>query len=345
MTTSDLLGNSMKKFGLIVLVFLLAGLADAATLKIATVAPEGSTWMKEMRAGAIEIRQRTEGRVQIKYYGGGIMGNATKVLGKIRIGNLHGAAFTPSAMQKIYPEISLYGLPLTFESVEEVEYVRARMDKTIQDGLEKAGFVNFGFASGGFAVLMSNDPVKGLGDMKGKRVWVPEGDTISYATMKALSLSPVTLPLTDVLTGLQTGLIDIVPMSPVGALVLQWHTKVKFITDMPLLYTMGFMVIDKRAFKKIEAADQQVVREVMTRTYTELDRASLSDNREAMQALLNTGIESVDVAPAEASEIRSTISRSNRGLAEQGEFSLDLYNEMLQFVEEYRNGKVATGGN
>jgi len=181
--------------------------------------------------------------------------------------------------------------------------------------------------------------------MKGKRVWVPEGDTISYASMKALSLSPVTLPLTDVLTGLQTGLIDIVPMSPVGALVLQWHTKVKFITDLPLLYTMGFMVIDKRAFKKIEVADPEVVRQVMTRIYAELDEASLSDNLEAMQALLNTGIKRVDLNPAEASEIRSALSRSNRSMAEQGEYSLDLYNEMLQFVEEYRNGKAATGGN
>lgn len=334
----------MKRIGILILALLLGGLANAATLKIATVAPEGSAWMKEMRVGAKEIEERTEGRVQIKFYGGGVMGNSSKVLGKIRIGNLHGGAFTPSALQKIYPEISLYGLPLTFESVEEVAYVRARLDKTIQDGLEKAGYINFGFASGGFAVIMSNNPVKGLGDMKGKRVWVPEGDTISYATMQALSLSPVTLPLTDVLTGLQTGLIDIVAMSPVGALVLQWHTKVKFITDMPLVYTMGFMAIDKRAFKKIDVADQQIVREVMTRTYADLDEVSLSDNVEAMQALLNTGIESVELDPEEASEIRSILSRSNRGMAEQGEYSLDLYNEMMQFVEEYREGNVAGGG-
>jgi len=345
MTTSDLHGNSMKKFGLLVLALLLTGLADAATLKIATVAPEGSAWMKEMRAGASEIKEQTEGRVQIKFYGGGIMGNATKVLGKIRIGNLHGGAFTPSALQKIYPEISLYGLPLTFETVEEVAYVRARLDKTIQAGLEKAGFINFGFASGGFAVLMSNNPVKSLSDMKGKRVWVPEGDKISYATMEALSLSPVTLPLTDVLTGLQTGLIDVVPMSPVGAVVLQWHTKVKFVTEMPLVYTMGVMVIDRRAFNKIDAADQKIVREVMTRTYAELDKLSLRDNVEAMKALLNTGIESVDLDPEEASEIRSVLNRSNRDMAEQGEYSLDLYNEMLQLVEEYRNGKAAAGGN
>ena len=344
MTTSELDGNLMKRIGILIFALLLGGLADAATLKIATVAPEGSAWMKEMRAGAKEIQERTEGRVQIKFYGGGVMGNDSKVLGKIRIGNLHGGAFTPSALQKIYPEIALYGLPLTFESVEEVAYVRARLDQTIQDGLEQAGFINFGFAAGGFALIMSNDPVKGLDDMKGKRVWVPEGDTISYESMRALSLSPVTLPLTDVLTGLQTGLIDIVAMSPVGALVLQWHTKVKFITNMPLVYTLGFMAIDKRAFKKIDVADQGIVREVMTRTYADLDKANLSDNTEAMQALLNSGIERVELDPEEASEIRSILGHSNRGMAEQGDYSLDLYNEMLQFVEEYREGKAAEGG-
>jgi len=335
----------MKRIGILIFALLLGGLADAATLKIATVAPEGSAWMKEMRAGGKEIEERTEGRVQIKYYGGGVMGNASKVLGKIRIGNLQGGAFTPSAMQKIYPDISLYGLPLIFESVEEVAYVRAQLDKTIQDGLDEAGFVNFGFASGGFAVIMSNDTLTSLADMKGKRVWVPEGDTISYESMRALSLSPVTLPLTDVLTGLQTGLIDVVPMSPVGALVLQWHTKVKYITDLPLIYTMGFLAIDKRAFNKIDAADQKIVREVMTRTYANLDKASLSDNTEAMQALLNTGIERVELNPEEAAEIRSILGRSNRDMAEQGDYSLDLYIEMLQFVEEYRNGKAADGGN
>jgi TRAP-type C4-dicarboxylate transport system substrate-binding protein len=345
MTISELDGNPMKRFGILMLALLLSGTAHATTLKIATVAPEGSGWMKEMRAGAMEVQERTEGRVQIKFYGGGVMGNDSKVLGKIRIGNLHGGAFTPSALQKIYPEIALYGLPLTFESVEEVAYVRARLDKTIRDGLEKAGFVNFGFAAGGFALIMSNDPVKGLDDMKGKRVWVPEGDTISYSSMQALSLSPVTLPLTDVLTGLQTGLIDIVAMSPVGALVLQWHTKVKFVTDMPLVYTLGFLAIDERAFNKIDVADQQIVREVMDRTYANLDKTNLSDNTEAMQALLNSGIERVELDPEEASEIRAILGRSNRGMAERGDYSLDLFNEMLQFVEEYRDGKVAAGGN
>ena len=335
----------MKKTGIIIFALLLSGFANAAVLKIATVAPEGSSWMKDMRASAKEIQELTEGRVQIKYYGGGVMGNDTKVLGKIRIGNMQGGAFTPSALQKIYPEISLYGLPLTFDSNEEVAYVRTRLDQTIQEGLEEAGFVSFGFAAGGFAVIMSNIPVTSLSDLKGKKVWVPEGDPISYASTKALSLSPVTLPLTDVLTGLQTGLIDIVFMSPIGALVLQWHTKVKFITDLPLIYTMGFTAIDKKAFNKISPADQEIMRQVMTRMYAQLNDANIVDNEEALQALLNTGIEQVALAENEVAEIRSILRKSNRDMAEQGEYSLVLYERMLQYLQEYRAGSSSDAGN
>jgi TRAP-type C4-dicarboxylate transport system substrate-binding protein len=310
--------------------------AGRITLKIATVAPEGSQWMKDMRASAKEIQERTYGRVQIRYYGGGVMGNDTKVLGKIRLGILHGGAFTPSALQKIYPDLSIYGLPFLFQSNDEVDYVRKKLDERLLRGLREAGFVSFGFAATGFAVIMSNEPVRGLDDLIGKRVWVPEGETISHTSMEALSLRPVILPLTDVLTGLQTGLIDIVSMSPIGALVLQWHTKVKFITDMPLVYTMGFMAVDIRAFNKIDAADQEILTEVMTRVYCHFDKANLIDNKEAYEALLITGIQNVMVTVDEFVRIREIVEASNRRLVEQGFFSKTLYEDLLDYIEDFR---------
>jgi len=327
----------MNRFFIALLALALGSAASATTLKIATVTPEGSQWMKEMREGAAEIKARTNGRVQIKYYGGGVMGNDAKVLGKIRIGALQGGAFTPAALSDIYPDLNIYGMPLVFDSEEEAAYVRERLDEKLQQGLEAAGFVNFGFAAGGFAIVMSNTPVKGLDDLKGKRVWVPEGDSISYASMEALSLAPVTLPLTDVLTGLQTGLIDIVAMSPIGALVLQWHTKIKYITEIPLVYTVGFMAVDKRSFDKLSEADQQVVRDVMKETYRNFDRANLEDNREARDALLNTGIESVPFDAGEVARLRERLQQSNRQLGEQGAFSIALYDEMMDYVREYRD--------
>ncbi|MDH3748337.1 MAG: TRAP transporter substrate-binding protein DctP [Gammaproteobacteria bacterium] len=335
---------TMKKILFVLLVLASGGFASAATLKIATVTPEGSQWMKDMRASAAEIKEKTEGRVQIKYYGGGVMGNDTKVLGRIRIGALQGGAFTPSALSEKYPDINLYGLPLIFNSEDEVNYVRERMDVSLGEGLAESGFVTFGFAGGGFAVIMSNTPVRGLDDLKGKRVWVPEGDTISYASMEALSLSPVTLPLTDVLTGLQTGLIDIVAISPIGALVLQWHTKVKYMTELPLVYTLGFMAIDRKAFAKIKPEDQAIVREVMERTYEKFDAASPADNRGARDALLNTGIETVPYDEVELNRIRNVLLQSNRKLGARGDFTLKVYDEMLGHIDEYRQKMASAGG-
>jgi TRAP-type C4-dicarboxylate transport system substrate-binding protein len=159
--------------------------------------------------------------------------------------------------------------------------------------------------------------------------------------MEALSLAPVTLPLTDVLTGLQTGLIDIVAMSPIGALVLQWHTKIKYMTEIPLVYTVGFMAVDKRAFSKLSEADQQVVREVMQEIYEKFDRANLEDNREARDALLNAGIDSVPFDAEEVARLRERLLESNRKLGMEGAFSMALYDEMMDYVQEYRETRSA----
>ena len=333
----------MKRLLLIILALAFSAQAQAVTLKIATVTPEGSGWMKEMRASAKEIEQRTEGRVKIKYYGGGVMGSDQKVLSRIRIGALQGGAFTPSALTSQYPDLNLYGLPMVFDSQEEAAYVRERMDATLQAGLEDAGWVNFGFAAGGFAILMSNAPIRSLDDLRGKKVWIPEGDTVSRHSMQALSLSPVTLPLTDVLTGLQTGLIDIVAMSPIGALVLQWHTKVKYITELPLVYTLGFMAVDKRAFNKLTDADKAIVRDVMEQTYARLDARNLVDNSGARDALINAGLQSVPVDMVEYEEVRKVLMESTAELGDEGLYTPELYAQMLAYVDEFRSRQAANG--
>ena len=332
-----IISSNRMTTALMLCALLCSSIAGATTLKIATITPEGSQWMKDMRAGAAEIKERTEGRVEVKYFGGGIMGNDKKVLGQIRIGRLQGGALTPSALGSRYPDINLYGMPLVFDSEEEATYVRQFFDERLAAGLEDAGFVTFGFAAGGFANILSNSPIRSLADLKGKRIWILEGDTISYASMEALSLSPVTLPLTDVLTGLQTGLIDIVGIPPIAALVLQWHTKVKFITEIPLAYSLGFMAIDKKAFYKMSADDQAVVREVMTAIYARFDAANLIDNRGARDALVNSGIKAVEFDADEYSRVRRIMEKSNRDLGARGEFTVELYNEMIGHIEEYRS--------
>ncbi|MEM6809576.1 MAG: TRAP transporter substrate-binding protein DctP [Pseudomonadota bacterium] len=312
----------------------------AETFKLATVAPENSQWMRDMRSGAKEISERTDGRVKIKLYGGGVMGNDNKVLRKIRIGQLHGGAFTAGSLMSIYPDLSVYGLPLLFNSQEEVDFVRERFDAQLKTGLENAGYVSFGFAGGGFAMVLGNEPVRTLEDLDNQKMWVPEGDTISYAGMEALDLSPVTLPVTDVLTGLQTGLLDVVATPPVGALVLQWHTKVKYVTPMPLVYTMAFIAIDKKRFDRLSAEDQAVVDDVLTGIYANFEQVNRTDNEKALAALESVGIEIVALEDGELNKLRGQVESVNRELAEDNVFSLELYEALTGALAEYRAGNA-----
>jgi TRAP-type C4-dicarboxylate transport system substrate-binding protein len=277
--------------------------AQAQTLKIATLSPDGSLWMTKMRAGAADIKARTEGRVEFKFYTGGTMGTDKAVLSKIRIGQLQGGALTGGSVADAARDIQAYSLPLKFRSFTEVDAVRAKMDAPLSRQLEDGGFVNFGFAEGGFAYAMSkNAPITSVATLRKQRVWIPDNDHQSEKAMKVFQVSPVPLSLADVLPSLQTGIIDTVAASPIGAVALQWHTQVKYLTDLPLSYFVGTLVIDKKAFAKLAPADQAVVREVMTKVFREIDVQNRKDNVSAYGALLKQGIQPVKPSAAEIAE-------------------------------------------
>ena len=315
--------------------------ASAVEFKLATVAPDGTAWMREMRAGAELIEQRTDGRVQFKFYPGGVMGNDAQVLRRMRVGQIHGGAFAVSGMLDRYSALSLYGVPLLIRSHDEIDHVRERMDPGLHEGLENAGFISFGFIEGGFALMMANEPIRGVEDMRRRKVWIPEGDQASIVAMEALGLSPVALPITDVLTGLQTGLLDIVAASPTVALVLQWHTRIKYVTDLPVVYSMGIFALDSRMFRQLPEADGRIVREVMTDVVQRLDRQARADNAQAREAMENMGIEFVPVDPADVSEWRATIAGTMPRMIQRNIVDAGFYDQLRGILEEYRRGGSA----
>lgn len=315
--------------------------AAQTQLKIATLAPQNSGWAKEFSAGAKEIAERTDGRVRVKFFWGGAQGTESKVMQKIRIGQLHGGTFSPTDFQEQYPDVNIYGLPFFFQTPEEVAHVREQVDGKLEEGFDDLGYTTYGFAGGGFAYIMSNEPVKSLDDLRGKKVWLPEGDKISYEALKALRLSPVPLPVTDVLTGLQTGLIDIVAIPPVVALALQWHTKVKYYTPIPVLYPMAFLAISDRALKRVSDADRAVIDEVMRGVYARVDDASWAESDNAVEALASVGIERVEPNPGEAERIRKAMQETNAAMARDGIVSLELLEEIQAHLDAYRDAEDA----
>jgi TRAP-type C4-dicarboxylate transport system substrate-binding protein len=269
------------------------------------------------------------------------MGDDKAVLRKIRIGQLQGGALVSGSLADFFADIQLYSLPLTYHSYEEVDYVRERMDQTIIDGLEKNGFVSFGLAEGGFAHIMSKAPVRTLSDLRNQKVWIPDNDPMALATVKAFGISPIPLSIADVRTGLQTGLIDTVSTPPIGAVILQWHTQIHYLTESPLMYVYALLVLDHRAFSKIAPADQGVLREIMGRVFTEIDRQNRRDNVKALEVLRKQGVEFVTPPVAAMQAWHAAAAAVPDQLVHAGRLSKDLVDTMEGHLAKFRSPETA----
>ena len=325
-----------KLFVTLLLCLGLAHGANAATLKIATISPDGTTWMQSMREAARTIDQRTQGRVKLRFYPGGVMGNDASVLRKIRINQLQGGAISTGGLASIDPDIQIYSLPLLFQSYEEADLVRQQMDPLIIRQLRDKDFISYGFGEGGFAYFMSSQPVRSVEDLKQRRVWVPEGDEITRISLEALGISPIPLPLTDVLTGLQTGLIDTIASAPVASIALQWHTRVKYLTELPVLYFTGTLVISAKAHKKLSGEDQQILAETMGKAFRDISKQNREDNRNALAALKKQGIEFITPSSQGQEHWRAEITRAVDEMSKSGHFSRELYLQIQQLLQKHR---------
>lgn len=325
------------------LVFLAASVAHAVTLKIATIVPDGSSWLVEMHRAAKKIAERTDGRVKLKFYPGGVMGSDKTVLRKVRAGQLQGGAFTSGALAEIFPDIELYSLPLLLRNYDEVDYVRAELDEKLKAGLAKRGFVVLSISDGGFAYVLSQKPVSKVEDLEGLKVWSPEDDKMTEVALDVAGVAPVPLPIADVYTALQTGLVDTVAAPPMGAIAFQWHTKVDYLTDVPLMYLTGVLAVDKRAFDRISPADRKVVRDEIQLAAKKLDEDNRAGERDAREALENQGVVFVS-ADSEEEVLRwhQMSEEAIEKLRSMNRYSNSTLDEMLALLQAYRSERATS---
>ncbi|MFH2093405.1 MAG: TRAP transporter substrate-binding protein DctP [Pseudomonadota bacterium] len=318
--------------------------AWAIKLKIATLSPEGSMWMEKMREGADEVAQKTDNRVTFKFYPGGIMGNDKAVIRKIRIGQLHGGAVVAGSLSQFFPANQIYAQPLKFLQIQEIDYVRQQMDQYIIDGLDQAGFMTFGIIGGGFAYIMSQNPVETVEDLRNQKVWIPDNDKISQDSIKAFGISPIPLPISDVRTSLQSGLIDTVATSPVGAVVLQWHTQIKYVTNVPLIYLHAVLAVDKKSFLTISENDRKIVQQIMTQASRQIDLKNRQDDIQAIETLKQRGITFITPSEQAMNSWIETGKKASGEMVESGVLPQDVVDQLDTLLTTFHSKQKQANG-
>ena len=230
--------------------------AQAETvIKLATLAPRGSIWMRYFDKMKAEVAKATGGAVKIRYYPGQIQGAESDVVRKMRTGQLHGGAFTSAGLALLNPQVLVLQLPMLFSTYAQVDRVRDALAPELEKAFSTRGHVLLGWSELGWIHVFSKHPISGLADLRKQRMWVQSDDPLAKAMMRELGLKPRPLAIPQVYPALSTGMVDAVYNSPIGCLALQWHSKLRYMAAEPLTLGIGATVISKTIFDKL-APDQ-----------------------------------------------------------------------------------------
>lgn len=331
----------MKKYLILLSIFVIS-IADAQqfTIKFATLAPEGTTWMNIMREYDAAIRKESGGQLGFKIFAGGVQGDEKDVLRKIRLGQLHSAGITGVGIGEIAPKARILDSPFLFKSYEEVDHIYSMFDKEFTSSFEEGGYVLLGWAEVGFVYVFTNVPINKKEDMKNVKMWAWEGDPIAETAFKTLGLNPIPLSVTDVLTSLQTKLIDGVYTSPLAALGLQWWTRVKYVFMLPLADAAGAVVISKKMFDQLPKDLQNILLRNGKKYMVKLTELSRKDNEKALKTLINNGIKATSPASDKfISEYYEIGTKARQSLVNKL-YSAEFLKRIEQSILDYRNSKT-----
>ena len=281
-------------------VFLVAGGAGAAsgkTFKIASLAPEGSIWVDAFKQFADEVSEKTDGEIGFRIYPGGIMGDDKAMYRKMRVGQLHGGGFTMTGIADIVNDFRILAIPFMFRSYEEVDHAVDALLPHFNQEFSKQGLELIAMTEVGFVYTFSTEPKTSIEDLQKGKTWAPSNDPLTTEFLKSLDISPITLTIPDVMSSLQSGLIDTAFNSLYGSIVLQWFTKAPYVTDQPYGYAYGAFIMSSKVLSGISAEQRKIIQQAADTYFSELIAKTRESNQQSRNVLADQGVTFVKTTP------------------------------------------------
>ena len=312
--------------------------AQKTTIKIATLAPDGSSYIQKLNEMNAELKQKTGNQVRLRIYPGGVLGDETDMRRKMHVGQIHGAVLTSAGLSGVYREMDVLQIPFLFESYDEVDYLLEKMDGFFKKGLADKGYIMLGWSEAGFIRLLSTRPISSLDDLRKAKVWIWEEAPMAKAIFDEAGISAIPLSLPDVLVGLQTGLVEVVYAPPSGAISLQWFTKTKYMTEVPLMYLIGGIVVRKNVFNRLSSDQQQVLTQLSAKYLAQLKQIIRQENEDAIEVMKKQGVKLIFPSAEQITDFKRIANKASNNQAGKS-FSAKVKNDVINNLEEYRKSK------
>lgn len=306
------------------------------TVRIGTVAPDGSFWAKELRAMANEITAATKGVVTVKMYFGGIAGDEVQMIDRMQRGQLDGAASGGTLCMDVSPSIRAVGIRGVFASREESNYVMNRLRPSIDQEFKKAGYIYVAATSLGPDMVFSKKPVRTMDELRALRVFHWDIDKRGKMTTEAMGMKAVQMPIDEAGRALEEDRVDAVFIQPGGLLAFQWTGLVRYYLDMPIGWTYGCLVLSSRTYERLTLEQQQIVRAAGAKAAGRIDAVGDKQDQELLQSVFpRQGIQALHPAESMRAQFLAVARQAREKLGEQLIDSATLQN-ILAMLADYR---------
>jgi TRAP-type C4-dicarboxylate transport system substrate-binding protein len=310
-----------------------AGDKPKILLKMATLAGKNSAMARVLKKVDGEVRAKSKNEVGLRVYYGGIQGDEKEAVQKIKFRQLHGGMFTASGLHRIVPEVHILSLPYLFRNYEEVEYVRQKIQKDLDQHFLDKGYVALAWGDAGFVHRFSKVPITSLQVAKKQKFWQWGDDPVGEVMFKAMGVTPVALSIADVMTSLSTRLIDAAGSTPGTAVALRWYTKFKYMSEYPSICVQGATIVRKDQWDKISPETQKLIKKLSQKYYDEFVHEQRKEDEKAIQLLKKAGIQ---IVRGEDLSFIKNIAKKVRNDLVGKLYSRELLDKVLFLLGEYR---------
>jgi TRAP-type C4-dicarboxylate transport system substrate-binding protein len=271
--------------------------AEPVVVKLATIAPKSSVWHSILQEMGDAWQKSSKGAVVLRIYPGGVAGDDSDVVRKLRLGTLN-AAFLATGMIDINRDLIALQIPMAYASYEEFDCVVEQMLPAIDAGYSEKGFVLLGLTDGGFVQFFTKTPMRTPDDLKGMKLFVWAGDDLYVELWKRAGFNPVPLPATEISTALQTGLVNVVTTTPQASVLLQWFLHVKYMTRLNWAILVGGLVVSRKTWDKIPAELRPALLDAAHAAARRLRDVSRRSSPQDIEAMKKRGLNVVEIDPA-----------------------------------------------
>ena len=328
----------------VLLAFLLvaAALPAQTIIRLGTLVPKGSPWHEILVNMGEEWKKASGGKIELRIYPGGEQGDEPEMVQKVRIKKLQAVALSGAGLSGIDADVTALEVPMMLSSYEELDYVRDHISDRLEKGLLQHGFVVLNWGDAGWVHFFTKQPASHPDEIRRMKLCVLQGDNSTFQLYKINGFNPVALASTDILTGLQTGLIDAFQSPPLFALSNQWFGGAKNMLDIPFAQLVGATVIDKSVWDKIPAPLQKEMLDSAKKAGVALRDEIRKAESNSIPMMQQFGLNLVKADPkalAEWHQLAEGIWPKLRGSI----VPADLFDQVKRLRDDYRKTHPVTG--